>query len=452
MNSKERKSLSLFAITWPIMIEVFLYMLMGSVDTMMLSKVSDDAVAAVGVTNQIISIAIVMFGFITSGAGIIIAQYLGANQKEKAIEMGSISIGVNFIFGVIISVVMIAFSNSFLNLMNVPINLQDFSKTYLLIVGGFLFIQSSMMSAGTVLRVHQFTKDAMFITLGMNILNVIGNYLFIFGVFGVPKLGVTGVAISTIVSKTIGFFIVLFLLRKRLNQSFKVKDFFEFKKEYVLNILKIGVPSAGEHLAYNSSQLMITYMITFIGANALATKVYAQNISMFIFLFAVSIGQGTQILVGHLVGANKMDEAYHRCIKSLKISILVSLTIAAIFAGLSKPLFSIFTDNAEVIQLGSILLLLNILLEPGRTFNLVVINSLRAAGDVTFPVVMGIISMWGVSVTLSYILGIKFGLGLIGIWIAFSVDEWFRGIIMLFRWKSRIWERKRLITKVPEDE
>jgi Na+-driven multidrug efflux pump len=178
--------------------------------------------------------------------------------------------------------------------------------------------------------------------------------------------------------------------------------------------------------------------------------VYAQNLMMFIFLFSVAISQGTQILIGHLVGAREYENAYERCLKSLKIAIIISLAMAGIFSLFADSLLRIFTDNEQIIELGKTLIYLTIILEPGRSFNLVVINSLRATGDVRFPVYMGILSMWGVSVTLSYVLGIWFGLGLIGIWISFIADEWLRGLIMLKRWRSRTWMKKGFVE--PEEK
>lgn len=132
--------------------------------------------------------------------------------------------------------------------------------------------------------------------------------------------------------------------------------------------------------------------------------------------------------------------------KSLRLAIIISFGTAVLFSLFSEKLMGIFTSNPDIIKVGSVLILLTILLEPGRSFNLVVINSLRAAGDVKFPVYMGILSMWGVSVTLSYVLGIHFGLGLAGIWIAFIADEWLRGLLMLWRWRSRVWVNKSFVS------
>ena len=441
--SKNQKNMTLFALTWPIFIEIFLHMLMGNADTLMLSQYSDDSVAAVGVSNQILSLIIVMFGFVATGTAILVAQHLGAEENRLAGEVSIVSIAVNLVFGLLLSVALVFFSKPILLSMDLPRPLMNEASSYLKIVGGFAFIQALIMTAGAIMRSYGFTKDAMYITIGMNIINVIGNYLFIFGPLGVPVLGVEGVAISTITSRLIGFIVSLIVIWKRIPTALPLGTLFSLPMSHVKNLLRIGIPSAGEHLSYNGSQMVITYFIASIGTNALTTKVYAQNLMMFIFLFSVAISQGTQIIIGHMVGAKEFDSAYERCLKSLKIAIIISLIMAGIFSVAAEPLLRIFTSNEEIISLGKTLIYLTIILEPGRSFNLVVINALRATGDVRFPVYMGILSMWGVSVTLSYILGIWFGLGLVGIWISFIADEWLRGIIMLKRWRSKVWIHKR---------
>lgn len=442
--SKNQKNMTLFALTWPIFIEIFLHMLMGNADTLMLSQYSDDSVAAVGVSNQILSLIIVMFGFVATGTAILVAQHLGAEENRMAGEVSIVSIAVNLVFGILLSIALVFFSKPILLSMDLPRPLISEASSYLKIVGGFAFIQALIMTAGAIMRSYGYTKDAMYITIGMNIINVIGNYLFIFGPLGVPVLGVEGVAISTITSRMIGLIVSLIVIWKRIPSALPLGALFRLPMFHVKNLLRIGIPSAGEHLSYNGSQMVITYFMASIGTNALTTKVYAQNLMMFIFLFSVAISQGTQIIIGHMVGAKDFDSAYDRCLKSLKIAIVISLIMAGIFSLAAEPLLRIFTSNEEIISLGKTLIYLTIILEPGRSFNLVVINALRATGDVRFPVYMGILSMWGVSVTLSYILGIWFGLGLIGIWISFIADEWLRGIIMLKRWRSKVWIHKRL--------
>jgi putative MATE family efflux protein len=444
---KKTAKLSLFAITWPLFIEILLYMLMGNADTLMLSQYSDNSVAAVGVSNQILSMVIVMFGFIATGTAILVAQNLGAKRDDQAREVSVVSIGANLVFGLILSAGVFIFSEQLLGVMDLPPELLDEANAYLKIVGGFSFIQSLIMTVGSIVRSYGFTRDIMYVTIGMNVLNVIGNYLFIFGPFGIPVLGVEGVAISTSVSRILGLLAAIYIMMKRIPGSLPMSMVFRFPKKHLKNLLNIGIPSAGEHLSYNGSQMLITYFIATLGTQALTAKVYTQNVMMFVFLFSIAISQGTQIIIGHMVGAKEIDNAYKRALKSLKLAIIISISTAAIVSFFAKDLLGIFTDNMSIIELGSTLILLTIILEPGRSFNLVLISSLRAAGDVKFPVYMGILSMWGVSVTLSYFLGIYLGLGLVGIWIAFIADEWLRGLLMLWRWRSKVWVKKSFVAE-----
>lgn len=445
MAVKNVKNLSLFALTWPLFIEFFLHMLMGNADTLMLSLYSDNSVAAVGVSNQILSLVIVMFGFIAAGTAILVAQNLGAKNPIAAAEISVISLVANLVFGLVLSITVFLASGNLLQLMDLPDELMGEADSYLSIVGGFSFLQAIIMTAGAILRSYGFTRDAMYVTIGMNILSIIGNYLFIFGPFGIPVLGVEGVAISTSFSRVIGFIVIIILLIKRAPHKLEFFKVFKMPFIHLKNLLEIGVPAAGEQLSYNGSQMVITFFITSLGTEALTTRVYTTNLMMFIYLFAIALSQGSQILIGHLIGAKKFDEAYSRCLKSLRIAIIISFLCALVFSIFSKPLLSIFTDNPSILAIGSILMWMTIILEPGRAFNIIIINCLRATGDVRFPVIVGILSMWGVSVTLSYVLGIHLGWGLFGIWIAFIADEWLRGILMLKRWKSKKWMQKSFV-------
>jgi putative MATE family efflux protein len=441
--TRQDRKMTLFALTWPIFIEVMLHMLMGSADTLMLSQYSDNAVAAVGVSNQILFLIIVMFGFIATGTTILVAQYLGANNYKNAKEISSVSLSANLLISIIISVVIVIASEDILLLMNLPRELLPEATVYLQLVGGFSFIQALIMTASAILKSYGYTKDTMYITIGMNIIHIIGNYLFIFGPFGLPVLGVPGVAISTVVSRIIGLLVILYVLKQRVHFTINFKELLKLPTHHIKNLLHIGVPTAGEQLSYNTSQMVITFFITMLGTEALTTKIYTQNLMMFIMLFSLAVSQGTQILIGYLIGARDYDAAYKRGLKSLYSGIIISTLMAITFTIFSDNLLGIFTTNEGILEIGGILVLLTILLEPGRAFNMVLIGSLRATGDIRFPTYMGIISMWGISVPIAYILGIHFDLGLVGIWIAFIADEWIRGIIMLYRWKSRAWMTKR---------
>lgn len=444
-QSNKLKQLSLLALTWPIFIELLLHMLMGSSDTFMLSHISDEAVAAVGVANQLVFFTILIFGFVATGTSVLVSQTLGAGLRNQVKEISGVSLSLNLIFGILISLLVVIFKGNFLQLFSLTPEIYTLADQYLTIVGGTLFTQALLVTASAILRVHGFTREAMTVSILMNIIHLVGNSLFIYGLFGMPEIGVQGVAISTAVSRAIAVLLIFRLLYKKLPFKIALEDYCTFNKVHIKKILKIGVPSAGEGAVYNTSQMAITAIIAILGAAALTTRVYTFNIMSFMMLFGLAMGQGTQILIGYKVGAREFDDAYGQLLKSLKLSILITMAVTVAIVSLRQPLLEIFTDNGEIISEGSKLLLLCLILEPGRTFNLVVISSLRAAGDATFPVKMAFVSMWGISVPLAYLLGVSMGFGLSGIWMAFIIDEWFRGIVMYLRWRSRVWEKKVLI-------
>lgn len=439
----EKSHPSLFALTWPIFIEISLYMLMGSADTLMLSQYSDNSVAAVGVSNQLLNLLIVMFSFITTGTTIVIAQLLGAGRNQEATLVAYVSLGTNFLISFVISLLMFVLAVPILHMMGLSSELMPDATVFLQIVGLLSFIQALIMTYSAILKSYGFTRDTMYVTIGMNLLNVAGNYLVIFGPFGFPVLGVMGVALSTSFARLIGLTAMILIVRHRIGLRFSFKRMFYIQRTHLKKLLKIGIPSAGEQLSYNGSQMIITLFITFMGTQALAAKVYTQNLMMFIMLFGAAISQGTQILIGRLIGAKEFDAAYRRCMKSLYWAIAISLLSSTALSLSSTHLLTFFTSNSEIIQIASLLLILTIVLEPGRSFNMVIINSLRAAGDAKFPVYMAMISMWGIGLPIAYLLGIQLEMGLIGVWISFIVDEWVRGIFMYRRWRSRVWTEYR---------
>ncbi|WP_281886380.1 MATE family efflux transporter [Paenibacillus sp. YYML68] len=441
--------LSLFAVTWPIFVDTVLRMLIGTADVLMLSRLSDQAAGAIGLANEIIMFCILMFGFVGIGTSVALTQYIGAGKPETASRISALAITMNLLFGIVVSGALLLLSEPLMRWMNLDAELLELAKPYLLLVGGFIWIEALSSSVSSVIRANGHTKDVMYVTLGMNILNVTGNLVLIFGYLGFPAMGITGAVISTVVSRALALFVLFILMYRRLPAPIRLNDYVTFDKRYMGQILSIGLPAAGEQLAWQSQHMMVFSFINLLGQSALAAHVYMFNISYYFMALAISVGIGTEIIVGHMVGAGQTKLAYHRLLRSLKISMVLTIAVVALAALFRYELFELFTDDPAIISVGVTLMLLSIIIEPGRTFNLVVINSLRAAGDARFPVVMGVLSMWGICVPLAYLLGIHYEMGLIGIWLAFTVDEWLRGIVMLLRWRSRIWEKKALVQAEP---
>lgn len=227
-----------------------------------------------------------------------------------------------------------------------------------------------------------------------------------------------------------------------------MKYLIPFPKEILGKLLKLGLPTAGENISYNIAQLFILMFVNSFNSEVVTnTKTYATIISEFAYLFSLSAAVATAIVVGHAVGAGDYDYAYEKVLGTLKKAMVISLTIAVVNYIISPYTIGLFTNDKEIILLGQKVLFVCVFLEIGRTANLVIINSMRAAGDIKFPTYLGMASMWGVSVLLGYVFGIVLDMGLVGIWIAMAMDEILRGVVVFVRWLRGSWRNKSVVEK-----
>jgi len=444
VSTNKIQNQSLFHISWPLFIELALHMGMGVTATLMLSHYSDGAAAGVGVANQLLGIFILVFNVTSIAAMILISQRLGANQMSDARRFARSAVGLNFWFGIVIAILVLIFGEHLLQLFDIHGEVLEYGLIFVRICGASLFLESLSLALGAILRSHGFTKESMIVSVLMNVISVIGYALSIMGMFGLPITGVVGVSWTIVVARTFAVLILLYLIYKRIALTFVVKDFLKVNKQDIKDLLHIGIPSAGENLSYQFSQLIITAIVASFGDASLSARVYISNISMICYLFTLAIAEGTQILVARYIGGKQYDRALKRGVKTLKIAMVTSLAAALVMAAIGSPILELFTDNYEILAIGLPVLWAIVFTEPGRAMNIVLMSSLKSSGDVRFPVVIGIISMWGLAVTLSYTLGITFGLGLLGVWMAQGIDEWFRGIFAYRRWKSKPWEKSKV--------
>lgn len=434
------KKKSLLQLTWPIFIESFFFMLLGSVDVYMLSRYSDNAAGSIGVSNQVIGISGLVFTIITTGTAIVCAQYIGANKEKKEMhKLIGAALQINALAGIIMSVIMFFFAKQLLGFMALETELFEDGMAYMQIVGGFVFLQSIVGTLTAVLRSYGKTMVCMVNTLFMNIFNVCMNYMLIFGKGPFEEMGVRGAAISTTISKIIALFVLGTIAFSTVIKDFNIKYLFAFNKEELRKILHLGLPSAGETISYNMARLFVTRVITAIGSAAVITNTYLSTITNYNYLFAVAIAQGTAIMIGWKIGANEKEEAYKLCLSSFWKGFTMSMIITGGCIVFGRYILECFTEDKYIIELGITIFIIDIINEAGRSANLIIINSLRAAGDVRFPVVVGVISNWGIGVLLSFVFGIVLDMGFPGVWLALGLDEAVRGVIMYIRWKKKKW-------------
>ncbi len=458
-NNSIAKRMNILTITLPIFAENILKFLFSFVDMFMLSNLSingirfgDDAVGAVGMVMSFVFFIFIFYMMVTSGASIVITQYNGAEKSEKAKQTVIASIVLSIIVGIILSVIMFFLAEPIISIYKLNEIRHGFAVSYLVVYGSFSIGLALNSIFSAILRSFGYSKDPMIINVLGNCINIFGNYCFIYGAFGFPQWGVTGVAVSTVFSQGVAAIILFMIILRKKDISFSFKEFLKIKIQTIKEILRIGIPNGGEILSYNIAMIIMNYFVAQMDFGLpLADQVnlpaynYAFLFGRFILYFSFSTGQGTQIITSYFVGAGKKDKAYHNVFRYFYFSFVLAFFLAALLSFFRKDLLHIFPMEDNVFTLCSSLILFTMLLEPGRTFNLIIINGLKGAGDVNFPVRMGIVSMWGIGVVFAFLFGVVLNLGVIGIWIGISMDEWTRGIIMYFRWRSKIWQSKAII-------
>lgn len=443
MRVEDYNTKTVFKMSIPIFIEMFLQLLVGNIDQVMISQYSEGSVAAVGNANQIINIVIIFLNVMCIATTILVSQYIGSGNRKKISEVCTVSLSFIVFISAVISGILILFSRQIFTILNVPAEILDETCTYIKIIGGFIVIQGLYLTIASALRSYNLMNDVMIASVIMNVLNIAGNAVLINGLFGVPRLGIVGAAISTNISKFAGLIIVIIILIRKTEARVKLKYLKPFPKETLKKMLYIGLPTAGEELSYSFSQMVILMFINLFGTAVIATKVYASMLANVAYVYTISISAATQIVIGYFIGADRIDKIEERVCSTMKISILVSLSITVLIYLNSDFIFGIFTDNIEVINLGKRIMFIELILEIGRAVNIVMTRCLLAIGDIYVPAVTTFLFTWGVAVGLSYILGVKMGLGLVGIWIAMCLDECIRAVIFSLRFKSGVW-RKRI--------
>lgn len=439
--------LSVFKMTWPIFIEILLQMMVGNVDQFMLSHYSQSSVAAVGNANQIINIVIIALSVISMAGTILIAQYRGAHNQEKVAEVCTVAMLTNVSLGLVISLTLFFFADFFLGLLGVPAEIWAEAALFLRYIGLFIVVQSAYVSYISFFRGYSLLKITMMTSVIMNVINIAANCILIHGLGPVPSLGVLGVTISTNTSKVLGLLLIMYFFHKYVDIKLSWKYLKPFPHHTLRNILYLGLPSGGESISYQVSQMVIMRFVNMMGLVVITTKVYAYIIANFSYVYSQALAMATQIMVGFLIGSGNLNAVSERVWKTIRIAVCLSGAITFILYLNSDAVYGIFTDDPQVLELGRHIFLIEIFLEMGRAVNMVMVMSLQAAGDIKWPVTTGLISMWLTATLGAYVFGVVLGYGLIGVWLAMMLDEIVRAIFFIYRWHSGGWKKHTLIEK-----
>ncbi len=300
-----------------------------------------------------------------------------------------------------------------------------------------MFLIGLTASLGSAIRNTGNTRGPMYTGVAVNVIHIILNYIFIFGMFGLPQLGLGGIAISNVISRGLGAIVLLVMFCGAFERRIRLRDFATFKRKLFGEIVKISWPLGLNSSAWVVSQLAIYSFLAMLGAKELAARTYLNTLESFCFTLGYAVAMAGQIRIATLFGARQLSEVYRSAYRTLYIGLAIVSANVVLLLAFGKTLLGMFTADGEIVSIGVALLALNLLLQPCKMLNMAMGNALNAIGDTRYTMTISLISMTLIGIGGSYLLGISWGWGLVGIYCCMIADEAARGVLVLRRWRGR---------------
>ena len=429
----------------PLIVEQILAITVGMVDTMMISYAGEAAISGVSLVDMINVLLINIFAAVGTGGAVVVSQYLGHGNKKLACRAAEQLITVSVVISTGIMVLGLLFRAPLLKLLfgTVEADVMRNAMIYFLISAfSFPFLGVFNACAATYRSMGN-SKISMKVSIGMNIFNAIGNAILIFGF----QMGTAGAALSTLAARILGAVVMMILMKNQKNDVFIIyRNLLSWERSMVRRILHIAIPNGVENGLFQLGRVLVVSIISRFGTAQIAANAVANNLDSMGCIAGQAMNLAMITVVGQCMGAGEKEQAVWYTKKLWKFTYKITAAVNGIIL-LSLPLLlNIYSLSPEAWHYAFILVCIHngcaILLWP-TSFTMP--NALRASGDVKFTMVVSVASMFIFRIGFSVVLGINFGLGAIGVWIAMVLDWICRICFYVWRFCSKKWLNFKVI-------
>lgn len=440
-------------LTIPIMMEQLFVALMGMINTMMAGHIGKEAVSAIGMIDSINNIFIAFFSALAVGGTVVVAQYIGQGNIKQANEATKQALYSSIAISFIITIIMAIFRKTLIGFLFGSAEnsvIQDGYSYLGITLITYPLITIDLVSNG-ILRGAGDSKTPMKISIFMNILNVLFSWTFINGItIGgktyIKSMGVVGAALGIATARVIGAIIIMIVLLRgsRIIQLKKIRTY-KINKQLLHSIFGVGIPASIESILFNGGKLIMQVFIVDMGTINMAANTVTNSICNFFNIPGNAFAISATALVGRYMGKKDEKEA-GKCLSYVTKMSIVLLSIVGILSLLfSRQLASLYTNNENIINITVNILKVNAVAMLYWPLSFVLPAGLKGAGDAKYTMITSIIGMWVFRISLGYILGITFGMGLIGIFLGMYTDWLVRGVLYVLRFKSGKWKMHSVI-------
>jgi putative MATE family efflux protein len=432
----KQKLFVVLALAVPAMIENLLQTIVGFVDTLFVAKIGLAEVTAVGISNAILAVYMAIFMAIGTGTSALISRSIGARDIEKAKLIAKQSTWTAIIAGLLFGLISLFFAKPLLQIMSAEPQVLEIAVTYFTIVAVPSVFISLMLIFGSILRAAGDTKTPMKVSIWINIVHIVLDYVLIFGIMSFGGWGIAGAAWATVIVRVMGT-IALYFYIKRTPLSFSMFSGFSFN-EHTKALLKLSTPAAIERLFMRLGQVLYFGLIVQIGTNTFAAHTVAGNIEIFSYMPGYGLAVAATTLVGQNLGANQKRQAYVYGMLTTGVAVAFMSVVGVILFFFSPYFATWFTSDHSVIEMVSTALKIDAFAQPFLAVGLVLAGALQGAGDTKSPMYSTAIGMWVIRVVGVYVLGIQFGMGIAGVWLSIAIDLFVRAVYLFYRFRKQL--------------
>ena len=431
----------------PLIAELALKLVVGMIDSMMISSSGEAAVSAVYLVDSIIQLLIYVFAAVAAGGAIVAGQYLGAGRKQDAEHAANELMWLNALISIAVMLLILPTSNTILKIFGaVEEDVYRYAHKYYMYVMLSIPAIAIFEAGSSILRTVNQTKITLKLSLMMNLINCVGNAILIYGL----SMDTAGAAIATTVSRWTAAIFVLVILTNQDRELYVEKTLrHRLDGATAKKICALGIPGGIENGIFQLGKIMVLSLTATFGTSAIAANTVAQTLSSIEVVPGSAISLAMVTVIARAMGTGDMEQVKAYNLKMLRISYAMIWVWSAIMCAGLPFIVSLYNLTEETAQITYKLFMLHTL--GSITLWPLAWNqpaALRAAGDVRFPMVISILSMWIMRYGGAYLLGSGLGLGVVGVWIAMAVLDWgFRGTIFAARWHSGKWQDKGILKK-----
>ena len=447
MDTKNRffSNADLCKLIVPLIIDQFLQAFVGLADSIMVASVGEAAVSGVSLIDTIMVLILNIFTALATGGAVIAGQFLGKKRDEMACKSTNQLISFTLKASLVVMLLCYLGRNFITHVVfgKIEADVMYNCNVYMMIVFASIPMTALYNAGAAIYRAMGNSAVAMKISMLMNAINLGGNALLIF----VFHRGVEGVAIPTLVSRTVACVIMMFLMNNQ-KHTLHLYHPFSFKTDWALlkKILYIGVPNGLENSMFQLGKILVLSIVTGFGTASIAANAVSNNVATFAVLPGMSVGFAILTVGAQCVGAGDYEQVRYYTKKLMKI-VYVSLFAANILVVLAVPyIIRIYGLSAEASQYAhKILIYHSICAVTIWPLSFSLPNTLRAAADVTYTMILSIISMWIFRIGFSVVLGVYCHMGVFGVWVAMTIDWLFRAVCFSIRYLRGKWKHAALV-------